>query len=342
MVPPRPRQSSTQLGALPSEADVKKTLDVATNAFPFWVLGASLAGWFKPCLFNWLEPLVTPALAATMLSMGATLTLSDFKRVAQFPQWVFLGFVTQFSVMPFAAALMAKVWGLQPDLASGLILVGCAPGGTASNLVALIAQADVALSVLMTMASTIAAIVMTPLLTSKLAGSYVEIKATELVYSVLSVVLLPVTAGLALNTFAPKACKAASTYTPFLSVLFVSAICGAISAANSGAVALKSVGFKLLGAIVSTHTIGFGLGYVVSKKLGAGESRARTISVETGMQNSALAVVLAKHFPSPLVTALPGAFSATVHSVIGSMLAAYWRARPPSVGKTYAVSKRYW
>jgi BASS family bile acid:Na+ symporter len=258
------------------------------------------------------------------------------------PQWVLLGFVAQFSVMPLAGAAMAKLWGLGPDLASGLILVGCAPGGTASNLVALIAQADVALSVLMTMASTVAAIVMTPLLTSKLAGSYVEIKAADLVWSTLNVVLLPVTAGLALNSVAPKASKALAKYTPFLSVLFVSAICGAISAANSGAIALKSVGVQLIAAIVSMHSIGFALGYFASKKLGAGESRSRTISIETGMQNSALAVVLAKHFPNPTLSSLPGAFSATAHSVIGSILAAYWRRSPVVAKQRYGVSQRYW
>lgn len=334
----------THLQALPTfnKQNVQKSVDTATNLFPFWVLAASIAGWCKPSLFKWFTPFVTPALAATMLSMGMTLTIADFKRVAQMPQWVLLGFVAQFSIMPLAAALFAKVFALSPDLASGLILVGCAPGGTASNLVALIAQADVALSVLMTLASTLAAIVLTPLLTAKLAGGYISINAAELVRSTLNVVLLPVLAGLGLNTVNPKACKAVASSTPFLSVLLVAAICGCISAGNSGT-ALKSIGLPLMGAVASLHTAGFLLGYLSSKALGAGESRSRTIAIETGMQNSALAVVLTKHFPNPILSSLPGALSATTHSIIGSMLAAYWRSKPV-IAKTraYGISQRYW
>ena len=326
-----------------SAFSIKKTLDTATNLFPLWVLGSSILGWFKPALFDWFSPFVTPSLALTMFSMGMTLKLSDFARVAQTPKWVLVGFLTQFTVMPLSAAFFARLCRLGPDLASGLILVGCAPGGTASNLVALIAGADVALSVLMTMASTVAAIVMTPLLTAKLAGGYVQIKAVELVMSTLNVVLLPVAAGLAINTSKPKLAQAVAPYAPFMSVLLVSAICGCISACNSGT-ALKSIGPGLVAAIIGLHSIGFALGYIFSKFLGADESRARTISIETGMQNSALSVVLAKHFPNPLLSSLPGAFSATAHSVIGSLLAAYWRSKPVSgaKGKVYAISKKYW
>jgi len=331
---------STTLSALPSKQVVKDKLEAATNAFPLWVLASSIGGWLKPSLFQWFSPYVTQALAATMLFMGMTLTVNDFKRVAMMPQWVLFGFIAQFSIMPLASAASAKLWGLCPDLASGLILVGCAPGGTASNLVSLIAKADVALSVLMTMCSTVAAVVMTPLLTAKLAGGYVQIKASELVMSTLNVVLLPTTLGLVLNSAAPSVTKKVAEVTPFLSVLFVSAICGCISASNSGT-AIKTIGLRLLGAILTLHSVGFALGYFFSKNLGATESRARTISIETGMQNSALAVVLAKHFPNPALSSLPGAISATVHSIIGSILASYWRGSPdPKIN--YAVSKRYW
>lgn len=345
-----PRHQSTRLGVtavqqgLPDFKDGKRLLESATNAFPLWVLASSIIGWFRPAVFDWFTPFVTPSLALTMLSMGMTLTLKDFQRVAQTPKWVLVGFLAQFSIMPLTAALLAKVCRLGPDLASGLILVGCAPGGTASNLVALIAGADVALSVLMTMASTIAAIVMTPLLTKSLAGGYVEIKAAELVASTLNVVLLPVLAGLALNTARPKLSQAVASYTPFMGVLLVSAICGCISAVNSGT-ALKTIGPGLVTAILGLHTVGFALGYLVSRRMGADESRARTISIETGMQNSALAVVLAKHFPNPLLSSLPGAFSATAHSIIGSALAAYWRRNKAATQQqpvNYAVSKKYW
>jgi len=233
--------------------------------------------------------------------------------------------------MPFTAALIAKAASLPTDLATGLILVGCAPGGTASNLVSLIANADVALSVLMTLCSTLAAVFLTPLLTSLLAGSYVKVKAAELVVSTAQVVLAPVAIGLALNTKFPSQCKKVSVYTPFASVLSVAAICGTVAAGNAKGFALTAdVVKKLVLSVIALHTAGFGLGYFFakSKLVGASEQQARTISIETGMQNSALAVVLAQHMPNSLLTSLPGALSATTHSVLGSCCAAVWRSKP--------------
>ena len=187
-------------------------------------------------------------------------------------------------------------------------------------------NADVALSVVMTAFSTIAAVFMTPWLTTKLAGSYVSIKASDLIFSTCQVVLLPVLLGLALNTFMPSACASVSQFTPFASVGFVSLICGSISASNAGQLVAVN-GKRLLLAIITLHASGFLLGYIFAKLLGADEAKSRTISIETGMQNSALASVLAVHFPDPRLTSLPGCVSATCHSLIGSFLAAFWRWR---------------
>ncbi len=304
-------------------------LSTVTNLFPIWVIMFSVLGFHRPEWFFWFKKYITPALAFTMLGMGMSLTVADFVRVFKTPQYVAIGFLAQYTIMPFAAAGISKVLQLGPELAAGLILVGCAPGGTASNLVTMIAGADIALSVLMTAVSTVAAVFMTPLLTSWLAGSYVAIKASDLVLSTLQVVLAPVLAGLAINTFAPKASQSVSRYTPILSVLLVSTICGTISASNKG-VAIGMSAFKLVGGIVALHSLGFLLGYFAAIFTGAGETRARTISIETGMQNSALAVVLAQHFPNPVLSSLPGALSATVHSVLGSLAAGYWRANKPA------------
>lgn len=194
--------------------------------------------------------------------------------------------------------------------------------------VLIIPGADLPLSVLMTAASTLAAVVMTPLLTSKLVGSSIVVNAWDLVMSSLNVVLLPVFFGLLLNTKYPKTCQQVGKYTPFISVLLVSMICGTVSAANSAA-GLGTFSLRLLLSICLLHSSGFLWGYVLAKVTRAGERRARTISIETGMQNSALACVLAQHFPNPHLCALPGSISATCHSVIGSLLAAYWRKRPP-------------
>lgn len=308
------------------ENQLAQTLQSGTNAFPFFVLSFSVMGSRYPHLLRWFSPFVTPALSLTMLSMGMTLTVEDFKRVALEPKYVLLGFLAQYTIMPLAAYQITRIAQLGPALSAGLILVGCAPGGTASNLVTLIAQADVALSVVMTAFSTMAAVFMTPWLTSRLAGSYVAIRSTDLVLSTLQVVLAPVALGLLINTKFPRTSSAVSKWTPFASVLFVSLICGTISAANAGT-ALAVPGIKLLASIAALHVTGFTLGYFLSKLLGADEPKARTISIETGMQNSALASVLAVHFPNPQLTALPGCISATCHSLIGSFLAAFWRWR---------------
>lgn len=305
---------------------VDKVLDTLTNAFPIWVFSFSVLGFKYPSLFTWFAPYVKLALGLTMTAMGMTLSLSDFKKVE--PKYIAIGFLAQYTIMPLAALSMAKLFSLSPEFSAGLILVGSAPGGTASNLVTLIAQADLALSVLMTTVSTLLAVIMTPFLTQKLAGSFVEVKASELVNSCLEVVLGPILLGVGLNFKFPNFCNKVSKLTPFLSVLLVALICGSVSASNAG-IPLGKVGMNLLGAVGSLHLLGFGLGYLVSISQRTGEKRARTISIETGMQNSALAVVLAKHFPSPLLCSLPGAISATCHSVIGSTLATIWRNRTP-------------
>lgn len=303
---------------------LKALLEQATNLFPIWVFLFSAVGFWQPQLLQWFLPFVTPALTLTMIGMGMTLAIADFQRVAYSWQYVLLGFLAQYLIMPLSAYFSAKLFNLPPDIASGLILVGCAPGGTASNLVTLIAQADLALSILMTTASTVAAVFMTPFLVTRLAGGYVNIRSADLVISTLNVVLLPVLLGLFLNTNNPKLCQKVSTVTPSISVLLVSLICGSISASNSKIIHLIN-GWQLVGAIALLHSLGFAFGYLAARLLNAGEQRARTISIETGMQNSALAVVLAQHFPNPQMSSLPGAISATCHSVIGSILAAYWR-----------------
>jgi len=216
----------------------------------------------------------------------------------------------------------------------GLVLVGCSPGGTASNLVSLIAGADVALSVLLTACSTVLASVVTPLLTKWIVGSTVPVSGMALCVACTKVVLAPVALGVMLNEYVPKLCKWVSRWTPFASVVLVSLICGGVVANNSAmwmggsaaAAGALSIPALILLAVIMTHSLGFAAGYLVPKHVfGFSERTARTISIETGMQNSALAVVLAKSIGADPLSYLPGALSATVHSCLGSGLAAFWR-----------------
>lgn len=296
----------------------------ATNLFPLWVILAGAAALVHPPLFSWFSgSLIVWALAVIMLGMGLTLSLEDFRRVGDIPAAVAAGVAAQYLVMPVLAWTSATLFALPTPLAVGVILVGCCPGGTASNVVCYLARANVALSVVLTTISTFVAIVMTPILTQLLAGTLVEVDAWGLFVSTLQVILLPVGAGLALNHFAPRTVARVLPAAPLVSVAAIVLICASIIAQSADA--LVASGARLAGAVFMLHAGGFALGYVSGRVLGYDRTISRTISVEVGMQNSGLGAVLARrHFADPL-TALPAAISATFHSVIGSALAAWWR-----------------
>jgi len=304
-----------------------RLLNVLTNLFPAWVVLAGVAALIHPPLFTWFDSdWITWGLAVIMLGMGITLSVEDFKAVLKMPRAVAVGFVAQYSIMPFMGWSVAYGLRLETPLAVGLILVACCPGGTASNVVTYLAKGNVALSVLMTMCSTFGAIVMTPLLTQWLAGTLVPVNALGLFISTVKVVLAPLVIGLTLHHLTPRLVKAVLPVAPLISVVTIALICASII--GSSAVPLRKSGGLLLLAVFLLHAGGFLLGYLFARVFGYDQIICRTISIEVGMQNSGLGAVLAKNHFTPL-TALPCAISATFHSVIGSMLAGIWRLRPP-------------
>jgi len=312
---------------------VSRLLSLLANLFPAWVLLGGALALARPAWFAWVTTdVITWGLAVIMLGMGITLSVEDFKAVAKMPRAVAIGFVAHYVIMPFLGWSLARLFRLEPPLAVGLILVSCCPCGTASNVVNFLARSNVALSVLMTMCSTLGAIVMTPLLTKWLAGRYVPVDASALFLSTVKIVLAPVVAGVALNRFAPRLVKAALPVAPLVSVLAITLICASII--GSSAADLKRSGGGLIAAVLMLHTGGFFLGYVFSRVLRCDELTSRTISVEVGMQNSGLGAALAKqNFAQMPLAALPCAISATFHSVIGSLLAGVWRWWPaPQAG----------
>ncbi len=312
-------------------------LNLLTNLFPLWVLLGSALALFWPAWFTWFTPYIVPGLAVIMLGMGITLSFDDFKGVWNMPRAVAAGFLAQYVIMPFLGWSVAHLLKLPTPFAVGLILVACCPGGTASNVVTYLAKAHVALSVLMTMCSTFGAIVMTPLLTKWLAGTLVPVDAWGLFFSTVQVVLLPVIAGLALHHLSPRMVKAVLPVAPLVSVVTISLICASII--GQSAAAIKQSGAILLLAVFLLHAGGFWLGYLFAKVFGYDQIIRRTISIEVGMQNSGLGVVLAKkHFADPAtgisLAAVPCAISSVFHSVIGSLLAGVWRLRPPKLART--------
>ncbi|MCF7689327.1 MAG: bile acid:sodium symporter family protein [Cephaloticoccus sp.] len=297
-----------------------------TNAFPIWVLAGGIWALYDPSLFTWFSgPWIVWGLAVIMLGMGLTLTVEDFKRIIVLPRPVALGFGAQFLFMPLLGWSIGRVLQLDPPLAVGLILVSCCPGGTASNVVAFLARANVALSVVMTMCSTFAAVAMTPLLTQFYAGTIVHVDAWGLFLSTFRVVVAPVVLGVALNRLAPRVVAWSLPAAPLLSVITITLICASIIGQSSAAV--RASAGSLLLAVGLLHIGGFALGYLSARLFRYDRIIARTISIEVGMQNSGLGVVLARqHFADPL-TAVPCAISSVFHSVIGSVLAGWWRLK---------------
>jgi BASS family bile acid:Na+ symporter len=294
--------------------------------FPLWMVLSGAIALFWP---SWLATmnqgsLMVLVLAFIMLCMGLTLTGGDFRRIARMPREVLIGFAAQYSIMPTLAWVVAQGLNLPPHFAVGLILVGCCPGGTASNLVTYIAGADVALSVVMTVCSTLAAVIVTPLLTQLLAGAMVPVDAWLLFKQTVQVVTLPVVLGVLLNRWAPRLVASVIPVAPVLSVMGVCFVCAVVIAAN--AEAILEHGLQLLLAVALLHGGGFLIGYYFAQMLGCQRQSARTISIEVGMQNSGLAIVLARQaFPLLPLAPVVGAISAVMHSLLGSLLAVIWR-----------------
>ena len=284
----------------------------------------SIASFVYPPFIAWFKgEYISFALALIMLGMGLTLTLDDFKRVLQFPKSVFIGVFLQYTVMPISGYAIAYIYDLPTPFAVGLILVACCPGGTASNVLTFIAKADVALSVTLTSISTLLSVALTPLLTLYLAGNRVDVNSVGLLLSTLKVIILPVAIGVFLNYFFPKLTKKLSVVSPLLAVLMIMLIVASVIAANKAPI--TESGFKLLASVFSLHIAGFFFGYILSILLKENLISARTISIEVGMQNSGLGVLLAReNFTNPL-TAVPCAISSLAHSLIASVLAAFWR-----------------
>ena len=233
--------------------------------------------------------------------------------------------MAQYTLMPLLSTAVARALALPPALAAGVILVGVCPGGAASNVVCMLAGADVAFSVVLTLLSTLCSIALIPSLMYALAGTMVPVSAVALLRSTLQVVLMPLVLGATLRRLFPRAVAAASDVLPLCSMLAVVAICGAVVSAN--AAALLSIGPRVVAAIAAMHALGGLTGYVVAALAHFPPAARRTLSVEVMMQNSTLAVSLANaHFANPL-TAVPGAISATMHSIFGSILAGFWRLR---------------
>ncbi|MFZ4764779.1 MAG: bile acid:sodium symporter family protein [Roseimicrobium sp.] len=299
-----------------------------TNLYPFWLVVFVIIALVHPPSFAWFAgPWVVWAMSVVMLGMGFTLTVEDFRRLFRMPSSLALGFLAHYTIMPLTGWMLARALQLEPGFAVGLILVASCPSGTASNVVSYLARADVALAVAVTLTSTLFAFVMTPLWCQQLAGHYIPVDAWKLCLSTLKVAVVPVLIGVLCNWRFPRTVAKVARFGPAVSVVAIILITAGIVALNAEAV--KANAGRLTIAAVALHLVGFLLGYVVARVLRYPETVARTISIEVGMQNGGLAATLARdNFPLLPLAAVPAVFSGVAQNFIGSIIAAFWRARP--------------
>jgi len=264
-------------------------------------------------------------LALIMLGMGMTLRPADFAIVGKRPWALLLGVAAQYIVMPLVGYGLAQVLGLSAALAAGMVLVGAAPGGTASNVMVYLARGDTALSVAMTTVSTLLAPLLTPLLVLWLADEFLPVDTAALFESIVQIVLAPVVIGILLRVVAGRAVEKILPVLPLVSVAGITAVVAIVVAASSETV--LSVGAVVVAAVVLHNTLGLSIGYGVGRLTGLSIPGRRAISIEVGMQNSGLAAALATVHFNP-VAALPAAIFSVWHNVSGSALASYWSRKP--------------
>ena len=299
---------------------IKKMCGFLSSNIAVLIIIFSVIAFFYPKGFSWATSYTTWFLGAAMFGMGLTIKTEDFKVVFTRPKDLCIGFVLQYTVMPLTAFALAKAFGLSADLALGVILVGCCPGGTASNVITYVADGDVPLSVGMTIVSTILAPVCTPVLVYLLAGSWVEVSLLTMMMSVVKVVLLPVLLGILIYRLFPKQIDAVRELLPLVSV-------GALVMILSGIVGSNAEKIVTCGALVMVvvaihNVVGLCLGTGVAKLLKLEERKVTAIGIEVGMQNSGLAISLATaNFAANPLATLPGAIFSVWHNISGSVYA---------------------
>lgn len=307
-----------------SKAKIQTPARLTTLLFPAAAFGASAAAWLWPRPFIASKPAIVPLLGVIMLSMGLTLTIDDFKKVAARPRAVGTGVFLQYFFMPLSAFVISKLLGLSAGLTAGMVLVGACPGGTASNVICYLAGGDVALSITLTACSTILSVAATPALTWLYAGQTVPVPVWNMVVSIFKIVLLPVSAGVFLNTFFSDRLSPIKRLLPLISIAAISFIIGIVMALNRDSLIVVSL--AAASAVILHNLSGLAAGYLLSRLTGWDQKTSKTISIEVGMQNSGLAVALAlKYFSA--AAAVPGALFSLWHNLSGSMLAAFWGGR---------------
>lgn len=306
---------------------LKKIGDISSflaKNIAFIIIIFSVIAFFWRDGFSWMTNYTSIFLGVAMFGMGLTIKMGDFQIVFSHPKEVILGCVAQYTIMPFVAWILAVVLKLPEDLVIGVVLVGCCPGGTASNVITYIAGGDVPLSVGMTIVSTLIAPLMTPFLVYMIAGAWVEVSFLAMVISVVKVILIPVLLGIFLRSLFGRQIQKVSEVLPLISVISIVMIISGIVANNADKIV--TCGVMVLGVVICHNFFGMLLGLIVARVAKVEYAKATAIAIEVGMQNSGLAVSLATaNFAANPLATLPGAVFSVWHNIAGSVFASIRR-----------------
>lgn len=291
------------------------------KTFAVWVLLFAVLGFVFPDTFKLFGPYIVTLLGIIMFGMGLTLSLDDFREVVRRPVDVGIGVAAQFLIMPLLAVVLTKIIPMSPEVAAGVILVGCCPGGTSSNVMTYLGKGDVALSVACTSVTTLAAPLVTPFLVWFFASAYLPVDAMAMFLSIVKVILVPLALGVLAQKLIPGVVKAAVPALPLVSVTGIVLIVSAVVAGSKGAIATS--GLLIFAVVVLHNGIGYLLGFTAAKLSGMPLAKRKAIAIEVGMQNSGLGAALANAHFSPLA-AVPSAIFSVWHNISGALLANYF------------------
>lgn len=291
------------------------------KTFAIWALLSAVLGFIFPEFFASFAKYIVPILGIIMFGMGTTLRTEDFVEIIKRPKLVLVGLLAQFTLMPLIAYVLTVVFKLDPMIAVGVILVGCCPGGTSSNVITFLAKGDVALSVSITSISTLLAPILTPILLKIFAGQLIEIELASMMISITKMVILPILLGLAFHKILGAKVQIANDILPMVSVLGIAIIIAAVIAVSRDTILTS--GLLVFIVVVLHNCIGYLLGYLLAKLSGFSEAQRRAIMVEVGMQNSGLGAALAATYFNPAAS-LPSAIFSVWHNFSGALVANFF------------------
>ncbi|GAA0590736.1 bile acid:sodium symporter family protein [Virgibacillus siamensis] len=303
---------------------LEKVSTFAGNTFAFWVILFGVLSFFFPGGFTWIAPYIALLLGVIMFGMGLTLSLDDFKRVLKAPKVVVAGVVMQYTVMPLLAYGLATAFQLPPQVAVGVILVGCCPGGTASNVMTFLAKGNTAMSVSITAVSTVLAPILTPALTLLFASQWLPVSAGDMFLSIVKIVLVPIVLGIVIRLLFRKQVEKSVKALPLVSVIGIVAVASAVVALNTENIA--TTGLLIFTVVILHNVLGLLVGYLIARLFKFDFANQKALSIEVGMQNSGLGSTLAVAHFAP-ITAVPSALFSVWHNISGPILATWWGKR---------------